>query len=107
MGVCDCGKPTVWNDMVEPKPMTQDYRIENIYRIWDCKNGGAVTICEGDDAGEFVISHTECEVLVTVEQIPAIIDVLQRLKEQYERELKCKAVDCVENSRSGRPDPPF
>lgn len=80
------------------------YRIEKVYRVWDMINGGEVTIQEGDDEGVFEIGST----VITVEQIPGIIEVLSKLKKEYDAKVVDGPVcDTCENARSGRPVPPF
>lgn len=130
MGVCDCGRETVWKDMcelcnneykyilylydqpIEVKPVDKKTcRIENVYRVWDCINGGSITIQEGDAGGVIAIGSEQ----VTVEQIPGIIEVLNHLKDDYERknpgclpkEIADHCKNIVENACSGRSDPPF
>ena len=61
--------------------MSNTYRIENMYRIWDSVNGGSVTIQEDGDG-----CYDMDGVKFTVEQIPGIIRVLEKLKQNYDLE---------------------
>lgn len=92
-----------------------NYTIELVYHVWDNVNGGSTMIQAGEDVGLINIDGVQ----ITVEQIPGIIRVLEQLKQNYDLGIMagkqrrgtdmftCDPSTPVENSKSGRSDPPF
>lgn len=80
----------------------QTFHIKNVYKVLDDVNGGSVTIQQGDDVGLIDVDG----VVITMEQVPGVIEVLKKLQNDALTSVKPTKLRKA-TVRSGSSDPPF